>query len=191
MHIRLILYGLILFGLTSICHAQNSSDSAFLSTNKSNKNIIKKHSAKTATLLSLALPGAGQVYNKKNWWWKVPIIYATAAGLAYGIGVYHNEYKEFADAYRIRLEQKSNNDPRYDRYQDNTLKAIRDSYRESRDLFIIYMVLGYAAQVVDASVEAHFLDFDMSDNVSLNTQPIIWVQQNTLAVGVKFSFNLK
>jgi len=41
----------------------------------------KYHSPKKAALLSTILPGAGQVYNKK--YWKLPIIYAGVAGLAY------------------------------------------------------------------------------------------------------------
>ncbi|MDP6907936.1 MAG: DUF5683 domain-containing protein, partial [Flavobacteriales bacterium] len=41
----------------------------------------KAHSPLKATLMSVALPGLGQVYNGK--WWKVPIIYGALGGLIY------------------------------------------------------------------------------------------------------------
>ena len=43
----------------------------------------QKHSPKIASIMSAALPGLGQVYNKK--YWKIPIIYAGFAVLAYSI----------------------------------------------------------------------------------------------------------
>ncbi len=55
----------------------------------------RQHSPTKATLLSMVLPGAGQVYNRKNWWWKVPIIYGGGAALVYGASFYNQNYKEF------------------------------------------------------------------------------------------------
>ncbi|MFN4993023.1 MAG: DUF5683 domain-containing protein [Bacteroidota bacterium] len=152
----------------------------------------KKHSPKTATFLSLALPGAGQIYNRKNWWWKVPVIYGGGVALAYGIGFYNRNYNDFRDAYKYRIENNvdQNDDPKFDRYQTPTLLAIRESYRESRDLFAIYMVALYALQVVDAAVEAHFFDFNVTDDLSLNIQPSLNPGPYGWA-GVQFNLKLK
>jgi hypothetical protein len=55
--------------------------------------VKKKHSPAKATLMSLALPGLGQCYNKK--YWKVPIIYGGFAALTYGVIFNHTEYGQF------------------------------------------------------------------------------------------------
>lgn len=133
----------------------------------------RKHSPRTATLLSLALPGAGQVYNKKNWWWKVPIIYGGGGALLYGVIFYQKQYGDFRDAYSYRITNnvEQNGNLRYDKFQTRTLLSIRNSYRDARDQCIIGMVLLYTLQVIDASVEAHFFDFNVSEDLSLNVQP--------------------
>jgi hypothetical protein len=133
-----------------------------------------KHSPKTATLLSLCLPGAGQVYNRNNWWWKVPIIYGGGAALVYGAVFYQKNYLEFKRAYeftQLNPGQPTGN-PRFDRVRDPaTLRRNRDNYREARDQCFIGLGVLYALQVVDAAVEAHFFDFNVSENLSLNIQP--------------------
>src|SRR4051812_33367336 len=61
----------------------------------------KYHSPKKAALFSAVLPGAGQVYNKK--WWKVPIIYAGAGGLAYSFQFNQSKYVKYRNAYKYRI----------------------------------------------------------------------------------------
>jgi hypothetical protein len=175
--------------LQLVCKAQTDSVTVI---NRQATVKPKKHSPKTATLLSLALPGAGQIYNRKNWWWKVPVIYGGGVALAYGVGFYNRNYSDFRDAYKYRIENNvdQNGDPKFDRYQTPTLLAIRESYRESRDLFAIYMVALYALQVVDAAVEAHFFDFNVTDDLSLNIQPSLNPGPYGWA-GVQFNLKLK
>lgn len=150
--------------------AQIQNDSIKQKTNLP-KQKIKKHSPKTATILSLCLPGAGQVYNKKSWWWKVPVIFGVGGSLLYGGIFYQQQYNDFRAAYIERLNYGTNTSAYYNRYQTPTLQVIRDSYRDARDQCYVWFVVVYALQVLDAAVEAHFIDFNMNENVSLKIQP--------------------
>lgn len=152
-----------------------------------------RHSPKKATILSLCLPGAGQVYNQKNWWWKVPIIYGGGAALTYGVVFYQQNYADYKDAYLFRLENPDalTGNLKYDQYQTETLRLIRNSYRQARDQCIIGLALLYALQVIDANVEAHFFDFNVSDDLSLNVTPQIGMNAYTPYTGVALSFRFK
>ncbi len=152
------------------------------------KSNVKKHSPKKATLLSLFIPGAGQVYNKKNWWWKVPVIYGIGGTLLYSGIFYQNEYDNFRLAYKERIETLTNKDQIYNRYQTPTLQVIRDSYRDSRDQSYMWLVVVYALQVLDATVEAHFVDFNMNENVSLKIQPQIYMVGLNYTGGLQVTF---
>jgi hypothetical protein len=155
---------------------------------------VKKHSPTKATLLSTFLPGAGQVYNRKNWWWKVPVIYGAGGALVYGAVFYNQNFTDFKEAYIYRVENPDNpmtGNARFDRYSDENLKAIRDSYREARDECIIGLVAVYALQIVDAAVEAHFFEFNVNDDLSLNLQPV-YVPYGTFAsAGIQFNLKFK
>lgn len=146
-----------------------------------------KHSPRKATLLSLALPGAGQVYNRKNWWWKVPIIYGVGGSLLYGGIFYQNGYNEYRDAYKERLATQTNNDPKFRRFQTPTLQVIRDSYRDARDQCYVWLIVVYTLQVLDATVEAHFFDFNIDENVSLNMQPTLLYSGNYYTSGMQLT----
>jgi len=152
-----------------------------------------KHSPRTATLLSAVLPGAGQVYNKKNWWWKVPIIYGAGAGLIYGYTFYQEGYDAFRVAYKYRIETgaTTNGEARFDKFQTPTLKLIRDSYRQARDEMAIAMVGLYALQVMDAAVEAHLLEFNVRDDLSLNIHPALVPYGNSVCAGVGMLLTIK
>jgi Family of unknown function (DUF5683) len=148
----------------------------------------KKHSPKKATILSLIIPGAGQVYNKNNWWWKVPIIYGAECGLIYG-GIFSlNEFNGFRNAYIQRQALGYNTDNYYNRFQSETLLSIRDSYRQDRDMYFVYAVVVYALQVLDATVEAHFVDFNMNENVSLKIQPQFLLIGSNYTSGLQVTF---
>lgn len=126
------------------------------------------HSVQKATLRSALIPGWGQVYNKK--WWKVPIIYAGLGTTAYLAVDNHNTYQIFINAFESRLDDNTANDQLL-QYNERQLIELQDIYRRWRDLSIIIGGLIYALNILDAHVDAHLFDFDLSDDLTARWQP--------------------
>ena len=126
-------------------------------------------SADKASILSAVLPGAGQVYNKK--YWKVPIIYASLTTSVYFIYDNQNKLKTYQNAYISRSNGGA--DQYIDVYNDSQLLTIVDYYKRNRDVSYIITAAIYLLNIVDASVDAHLFDFDISEDLSLETNPKI------------------
>ena len=126
-------------------------------------------SAHKASILSAVVPGAGQVYNKK--YWKVPIIYASLATSIYFIKDNQNKLTTYQDAYITR--SNGGTDDFIDIYNNSQLLTIVDYYERNRDVSYIIAGAIYLLNIVDASVDAHLFDFDISEDLSLNTTPKI------------------
>lgn len=156
---------------------------------------IKKgvsHSPKKAALLSTILPGAGQVYNKK--YWKLPIIYAGAAGLAYSFQFNQSRYVKYRDAYKYRIDNDaSTTDDYIGIYSDDNLNTLQKYYHRYRDLTVIGFAALYALNIIDASVDAHLFTFDVSDNLSMKVEPTLinTVGMNNYTGGINFSMSLR
>jgi hypothetical protein len=154
---------------------------------------VLEHSISKATWRSVILPGLGQIYNRK--YWKAPIIWA-GMGTSIGFAIYHNKnYKEFRDAYNIRVDDNpETQDPYEGIYTANQLITIQTTYRRWRDLSIIITVGVYAYNILDAYIDAHLFYFDISDDLSLLIEPTLLA--NPMAVwsgspGLRFQFDLK
>lgn len=140
-----------------------------------------KHSPKKATLFSMAIPGLGQAYNKK--YWKIPIIYAGFAGVGYMIHDNTKEYNLFREAYIYELNktedpltgpQKPENNPYVDRYTDKeSLRQGRNYYRRQMEYYYILGAFWYIINVLDATVDAHFFDYNITNDLSLHLEPAI------------------
>lgn len=146
---------------------------------------------RTSALLSI-VPGAGQIYNKKYWWIKVPVIYGGLAGLGLVADFNTKEYKSFKEAYIAEL----NGQPH--KYSElpvkpsaNTLKNLRDIYDKRRQITYIGISVLYLANIFEAYVAAHLLEFDVSEDLSLKVQPFYQNHvsaQTELGIGVRFDF---
>ncbi|UPT66022.1 MAG: DUF5683 domain-containing protein [Sphingobacteriales bacterium JAD_PAG50586_3] len=131
---------------------------------------VKKHSPKKATIYSAILPGLGQVYNRK--WWKVPIIYAGFAGVGYAIGFNQAYYIDFRQALKDRIDDDPNTiDPYVNKYSAANLDELQQFYRKNRDLSYIILGAVYVLNIIDANVDAHLFDFDVSNDLSLDIKP--------------------
>lgn len=153
---------------------------------------------KKATTLSLICPGAGQIYNKS--YWKVPIVIGGMASMVYVIDWNNRGFQRFKKAYALRADFDSNpgnypdgvsHDEFRGRYSATYLKNLRDAYRRNRDLSIILTAAVYAFQAIDAHVDAHLKDFDVSDDLTVDLQPM-FDYQYTQSRGTQpvFGFNL-
>ncbi|MFI3318895.1 MAG: DUF5683 domain-containing protein [Rikenellaceae bacterium] len=134
-------------------------------------------SVKKATTLATICPGAGQIYNKA--YWKVPFVVGGFASIIYVLDWNNRGYKRFGTAYTLRLDYdlypENYPDGSIDefggRYTASYLKSLRDSYRRNRDLSIILGAGLYILQIIDAHVDAHLKDYDISDDLTMNIEP--------------------
>lgn len=187
---------LLLFILT--CNNLMAQDTTLVVTRKgvlTDTSAVTSHSAHKATIYSLALPGLGQYYNKK--YWKIPVIYAGFGYFGYSIKINHAEMKKFTEAYRyVANGETYPTDNIYVTKYPNTSDLLRgrDFYRRKVELNIIYSAAWYILNVIDAAVDAHFFDYDVSDNLSLKLEPAIIPAQGPeqyQAGGLKLCLSLK
>lgn len=119
------------------------------------KKFRMRKSPTTAVLLSAVLPGAGQFYNES--YWKIPIIGGLVGYFGYEYFRNNNLYKDYRDDYAASQTELNPNG-------DLNLKTLREFYRDQRDDFVWYFLIVYVINMVDAYVDAHLFDFDVSDD---------------------------
>jgi hypothetical protein len=129
-----------------------------------------------AGLLAL-VPSGGQIYNRR--YWKLPIVYGMVGGLGYWVWVQRNYYVEFRSAYRDVQEGKKKLGDASLGDLASRASSLNNLYnglvgaRSYLDLAVLLSALGYSLQILDAVVDAHLHDFDVSDNLSLHWQPAL------------------
>jgi len=152
-----------------------------------------------AALLAAILPGAGQIYNKS--WWKLPLVYGALGGVGYGEYFYQSRFREYVDADELVAtgtplgSEALGSRARLERSPDAIRRGIQ-FYRGYRDIFILYCGLAYGLQIVDALVDAHLKDFDVSDDLSLHWEPTMLAVPGQAAAlptapGVMFALKVK
>ena len=156
---------LLLLPLAAALHAQRSS-----APTDSVPSWRLRHKPGRAALYSAILPGAGQVYNRK--YWKVPIVAAGLGVSAYFIANNTREYDRYKDAYIALVD----NDPATvdefnGQFSAAAVRDVADTYRRWMDLSYVGLTLVYVLNIVDATVDAHFVRFDVGDDLSLHLRP--------------------
>src|ERR1700744_6365817 len=165
--------------------------------------LAKRHDPRKATLYSAVCPGLGQIYNHK--YWKLPIVYA-AVGIPaytffynrgwynkcqYALTVLNNYTDSGATTIPPSALTKVNAQlvPFVTGLQDNALRNYRNEFRQNEDYSILFFLLFWGLQIVDATVDAHLKYFDISDQLTMNLQT---PSENMLpgkATGVSLAFD--
>ena len=128
----------------------------------------QEHSPSKAALLSL-VPGGGQIYNKS--YWKVPIIYG---GLILMTGFAVKNHNKFVD-YKDESINRFNNDTtiNFPELTDTQVLDYKDYYERERNLNILIGLGVYVLNIVDATVDAYFFEYDISEDLTLRAEPFI------------------
>lgn len=147
-----------------------------------------------AALLSAALPGLGQYFNRSLWYLKVPVIYGLLGFTTYQILLNHKRYIAFRDAllYREDGNPITVSDELYTTFTNDGLRTRRDAFRRDRDYNMVLTLAVYMLNVAEAAATAHLKAFDISDNLSLKVEPkTMLLPDNQLFTGVSLRFTFK
>ena len=164
--------------------------------------VVKKkvHSPRKATIRSLIIPGWGQVYNKK--YWKVPIVYGAVGIPAYLFTYNRKWYNKTKYALSIVANDRytgpaaedslSKVDPQLrflvDEKEEGSLVNYRNDFRRDMDYSILFTLLMWGLNVVDATVDAHLKGFDVGDELSVIIKPAVLPNTMTPALSVVVNF---
>ncbi len=144
-----------------------------------------------AAMLSATLPGLGQIYNGK--YWKVPIIYAGFGTLAYFIDFNNTEYQVWRQAYVARVDGNPNTVDGFPNHSDDNLRRAMEYYRRNLEITYILTAALYMLNILDASVDAHLMDFDVGEELGLKMEPHFTpmpagASRSPKAAGLKLTF---
>lgn len=122
-----------------------------------------------AAFYSAVLPGLGQAYNGK--YWKIPIAYA---GLGVGIYFYLNndqQYDRYRSIYKRRLagfrDDEFISPTGQERVTTDGLIRAQQFYQRNKEISLLVIVGIYALNIIDANVDAHLQQFNVSEDLSL------------------------
>ena len=141
---------------------------------------VNVYSPRKAAIRSAILPGWGQIYNKK--YWKLPIVYGAIGITGYIFVDNIKTYREYRSAYTIRYrsslpapytDSTGYNDLKeiYKKISPESIRAARDQFRQYIDYSVIFFLIFWGLNVVDASVDAHLKSFDVSPDLTFNIKP--------------------
>lgn len=165
-------------------------------------------------MLAIALPGLGQIYNRK--YWKVPVVYAGFAGVIYAIDFNSSRYIMYLKAYSdltdaipetasyLNLPGLENVDPRtydpvlypedydpssYSWYKERMLRMV-DYYKKYRDLSYIGIAAWWLITILDANVDASLFSYDVSDNLDVEVEPVMLPVMSQAVPGLGLSLKV-
>ena len=192
MRVAIVIIGFFLF---SHVHAQDITPSIVRIDTTLNKNQTKEIKIKEdfipvpkkALLYSLVLPGAGQIYNRK--YWKLPLVFGAYGGLIYAFDFNGSQHKKFKQAYEYRVDGDDSTDPDElinPAVATEAIKRARDSARKNLELTYMAAIVVHALNGIEAFVDAHLRNFDVSEDLSFSVRPTF----ESSSVGVQSGIGL-
>ncbi|MUU77609.1 DUF5683 domain-containing protein [Winogradskyella endarachnes] len=166
------------------------NDKVIISTDSIVKTEIDPLRPAKAAFLSAVLPGLGQAYNKR--YWKIPIVIGAITG---GILVYDfntRQLNRYRDAYKRRLagfkDDEFYGDGDTPNISTDALVRAQTQARRNKDLSLLVTFGFYALNILDANIDAHLLQFNVDENLSLSPHYQYNELENTSDLGLTLNF---
>jgi len=167
---------MMLMMFVMIVQAQTESDTSTtpVVVKKEKKGSIFAGKPGKSMVMSLIIPGAGQIYNKS--YLRLPFVYAAVGGMGAYMVINVQQYNCLKEAYKASIDMtpfvKPHNCPGLDGIENvtdpATLRILRDDANVYRQRAILLFALVWVAQGIDAYVDAHLKDFNISDDLSID-----------------------
>ncbi|MGB0391987.1 MAG: DUF5683 domain-containing protein [Salibacteraceae bacterium] len=135
----------------------------------SHEDLASQHSPKKATWLSVFVPGAGQIYNKK--YWKAPIVWAGIGTAIYVSQLHRENYQLYKEEYILEVGYPATQSQFHGQATEASLRDLKNSYKQWMETSYVVAGAIYLLQILDANVDAQLMSFDVSDDLSLNFIP--------------------
>ncbi len=126
-------------------------------------------SPKKAAILSLAIPGGGQIYNKR--WWKLPLVYGAVVGMGFTIDYQQRNFRRLRDALELKRDSLPHEFSGTSIDNVRALRSLRDEFDKNTQLAYVGMFLVYTLQTLEAYVDAHLKGFDVNDDIGMELKP--------------------
>ena len=145
-----------------------------------------------ATFYSAVLPGLGQAYNKK--YWKIPIVYGALATGIYFYNQNNYQYNRYRYAYKRRLAGFTD-----DEFYGNGLNPIisddgliraQNTLKRNKELSILVTFGLYILNIIDANVDAHLLQYNLDENLSVKPNIEFNEAENITNFGISLNIEL-
>ncbi|MEN9598007.1 MAG: hypothetical protein RL596_318 [Bacteroidota bacterium] len=166
-------------------------DSAKILKKKKDSTWLANHNPRIATKRSAILPGWGQAYNRE--YWKIPLVYGLLAIPTASFFYNNSYYKKTKFAYEAKVKAAAGDssdyasiDPELINLSVGSLQNYRNSFRRDRDYSILWFILAWGLQVVDATVFAHLKQFNVSKDLSMQIHPQLNPTTRTPALTLAF-----
>lgn len=139
-----------------------------------------------AAFYSAVIPGLGQIYNDKMW--KVPLVYAALGISGYSYDFNKKKYWSYRNAYKSRKAGFTDDEYQGIIINDERLLDGQNFHRRYKDLSMVFIVGFYFLNILDANIDAHLLDYNVDENLSL--EPYFEDSENFYAssTGMKLKF---
>ncbi len=192
-----IFFIIILYLFQGNLQAQVKKDSTIADAKKNadstHQKSTRKFDPRVATMRSAIFPGWGQIYNRR--YWKLPLVYG-ALGITGSVFFYNvKNYKLLRLAYIYKTDTLSANDalidPRFKNLSAEAIRTYRNSFRQNVDYSVLFFLVFWGLNVVDATVDGHLKAFDVNDNLSLRLKQGYSPLANTTGISLVLDIHSK